>query len=141
MIKKSFSLIEIIFTIAIISIILAVSIPKMKDTLFNSNKVKIKNDILQIREAITKYKNKMILQNRLVELEELDDGDEFLFNKILNNPIIASNELKASAWSKVSQNTYKVYINSTNNVEFKYDSTNYTFDCDFENEHCKELSQ
>ncbi len=141
MIKKSFSIIEIIFTISIISIILVVAIPKLNNSLESAQTMKIKNDIVLIREAITKYKNKMILKNNLSTIATLDDNSKLLFNKILQNPIVASNEQKISSWSKLSTNTYKVFIDNINSVNFTYNSSNYTFNCNSENIYCKELTQ
>ena len=139
--KKSFSLIEIIFTIAIISIILVVAIPKLNNSLQSANITKIKSDILLIREAINNYKNKMILQGQTNCLVTLDDNDEYLFCTILQNPIKASSEPKIGAWSKVSFDTYKVYLDNQNSVEFIYDNDDYSFECDSDNLLCQELTQ
>jgi prepilin-type N-terminal cleavage/methylation domain-containing protein len=141
MIKKAFSLIEIIFTIAIISIILMVAVPKMGDIFNSANTTKIKSDILIIREAINNYKNKMILTNNTNALITLDDSDEYLFCNILQNPIKASNEPKIGAWSKIAANTYRVYIDTQNSVEFVYDNDDYSFECDEDNLFCQELMQ
>jgi len=141
MVKKGFTLIEVIFVIAIIGIIITVAIPKLNENLNKTNIIKIKNDITMIRDGITKYKNKMILQNNSFDLDALDDNSEKLFNKILVYPIISSSLKKASSWSKVSNTNYKIYIDSTNSIEFIYDKVTYTFDCDQDKEFCKELSQ
>jgi len=138
-VKKAFSLIEIIFTIAIISIILVVALPKMNTTLQSANINKIKSDLLLIREALNNYKNKMILKGISVPLDTLEDNDEYLFNTILQNPIKASTKQKIGSWSKVSQTTYKVYIENDNNVEFIYNSDDYSFNCDEDNPFCQEL--
>ena len=139
--KKAFSLIEIVFTIAIISIILVIAVPKMNDTLQSANITKIKSDVLLIREAINNYKNKMILQGQTHCLPTLDDNNEYLFCTILENPIKASNEQKIGAWSKLSFDTYKVYLDNQNSVEFVYDNDDYSFECDSDNLLCQELTQ
>lgn len=139
LVKKAFSLIEIIFTIAIISIILIVALPKLNNTLQSANTSKIKSDILLIREAVYNYNNKMILKGTTTVLETLEDDDEYLFNTILQNPIKASTKQNIGSWSKVSKTTYKVYIENGNSVEFVYDSNNCTFACDEENQFCQEL--
>ncbi len=139
--KKSFSLIELIFVIAVIAIILVVAVPKMNDTLQSANISKIKSDILLIREAINKYKNKMILKGTTNDLETLEDNEEELFNKILQTPIQASLQPKIGSWSKISATSYKVYIENGNSVEFIYDNDDYSFECDEDNLFCQELTQ
>ncbi|MEA2016924.1 MAG: prepilin-type N-terminal cleavage/methylation domain-containing protein [Campylobacterota bacterium] len=139
--KKAFSLLEVIFVIAIIGIIVTVAIPKLDENLAKANIIKIKNDITMVREGIIQYRDKMILQNNSSSIDTLDDDNELLFNKILTYPIIASKEKKINSWSKISDTTYKVFLDSQNSVEFIYDKINYTFDCDQDDEFCKELSQ
>lgn len=141
MIKRAFSLIEMIFTIVIISILLAVSIPKLGNILSSSKLIEIKSDIVLIREAIIKYKNKMILKNKPYDLDVLDTDQENLFSKILPSPIIASSEKKIGAWSKIGSNRYKIFIDNQNSVDFIYKSSDFSFDCDLKNIFCKELSQ
>jgi len=140
-IKRAFSLIEMIFTIVIISILLAVSIPKLGNILSSSKLIEIKSDIVLIREAIIKYKNKMILKNKPYDLDVLDTDQENLFSKILPSPIIASSEKKIGAWSKIGSNRYKIFIDNQNSVDFIYKSSDFSFDCDLKNIFCKELSQ
>jgi len=140
-IKRAFSLIEMIFTIVIISILLAVSIPKLGNILSSSKIIEIKSDIVLIREAILKYKNKMILKNEPYDLDVLDTDQENLFSKILPSPIIASGEKKIGAWSKIESNRYKIFIDNQNSVDFIYKSSDFSFDCDLKNIFCKELSQ
>lgn len=140
-VKRAFSLIEIIFTIAIISIILIIAIPKFGDTLNNANTNKIKSDILIIREALNNYKNKMILKGGTTTLETLEDNDEYLFNKILQTPIKASTKPKVGSWSKTSADSYNVYLPDGNCLEFIYDNDDYSFECDEDNLFCQELTQ
>jgi len=133
--QKAFSIIEIIFTLAIISIILVVALPKI-DNILNSSKItQAKTTISLIREGITKEKNKLLLSNSLENLDSLDEGDENLFSKVLDTPIF-----EKTNWQRVETNSYKVSINETQSVIFTYDSTNYSFDCDYKEPLCKELT-
>jgi len=141
MMKKGFSLLEIIFVIAIIGIIITVALPKLDENLAKANKIKIKNDITMIREGIIQYRDKMILQNNSSTIDTLDEDNEQLFSKILTYPIVASKKQNINAWSKISDTSYKVYVDGQNSVEFLYDKVEYTFDCDQNDEFCKELSQ
>jgi len=141
MIKKAFSLIEILFALAIISIILAVAIPKLNNILNNTDTKKIKSDILIIKEALNNYKNKMILKGETSHLESLEDNNQELFNNILQTPIQASNKQNIGSWGKITSNSYKVYLEDGNSVTFIYNSDDYSFQCDENNPLCKELTQ
>jgi prepilin-type N-terminal cleavage/methylation domain-containing protein len=54
--REAFSLLEIIFAIAIISIIAIIAIPKLGNSLDKTNIIKIKSDILLIRDGLNRYK-------------------------------------------------------------------------------------
>jgi len=138
--KKGFSLIEIIFVLLTISIIITVAVSKFDSALDNTNINKIKSDIVQIRAGINIYKNKMILKNETFSFDSLDDNNNALFNKVLQTPIISSNEKSAKAWSKISNTQYKVFLDNTNALEFVFDTSTYTFDCDISDSLCKELN-
>jgi len=138
--KKGFSLIEIIFVIFTISIIITVAVSKFDSALDNTNMTKIKSDIVQIRAGINLYKNKMILKNETITFDSLDDNNDVLFSRVLQTPIISSQENTATAWSKISHTKYKVLIDNKNAIEFIFDTSKYTFDCDISNPFCKELN-
>jgi prepilin-type N-terminal cleavage/methylation domain-containing protein len=138
--KKGFSLLEIIFVLIIIAIIITTAVSKFDTALTKTNLTQIKSDILQIRAGITLLKNKKILLNQNETLEQLDDNSEMLFNLILDNPIIATNQNTINSWSKLSNTTYKVYIQNDSFIEFTYNPADFTFDCDISNSLCKELN-
>ena len=138
--KKAFSIIEIIFTLAIISIILVVATPKVKNIFEKANTTQIKATISLIREGIVKEKNRLLLSNSLDKLYSLDDGDRNLFNKVLSTPIIEVDTPEANGWVRVSNNSYKVFIDDTQSIVFEYDPNTYSFDCNYEESLCKELT-
>ena len=137
--KKAFSLLEIIFVLLTIAVVVTAAISKFETTFDKTNITKLKSDILQIRAGINLYRNKLILQNQNESLSTLDDNDNMLFNIILQTPIPSSNESKANAWSKISATKYRVYLDTTHSIDFQYDTANYTFDCESNNQLCKEL--
>jgi general secretion pathway protein G len=139
-VKRSFSLLEMIFIITIIAIISVVAIPKLFNNIDNANIIKLRADVALIRNGINQFNHKQILSNNTVTLTSLEDEKNKLFNKILDIPIIAQNN-KSGNWSKVSNNTYKAWISSTVGVEFIYDKDDGSFDCDFKEEYCKDLTQ
>ena len=138
--KKGFSLIEIIFVLLTITIIITVAVSKYDTALDNTNLSKIKSDIIQIRAGINLYKNKLILKNETVTFTSLDENNEELFSKVLQTPILASQQETTSSWSKTSDTKYKVFIDNQNSIEFVFDTTKYTFDCDIKDTFCKELN-
>ena len=138
--KKGFSLIEIIFVLLTITIIITVAVSKVDTALDNTNLTKIKSDIIQIRAGINLYKNSKILKNETVTFTSLDDDNEDLFSKVLPTPIKASQENIAKSWSKITDQKYKVFIDNENAIEFIFDTTKYTFDCDIKNTYCEELN-
>ncbi|MEA3553584.1 MAG: prepilin-type N-terminal cleavage/methylation domain-containing protein [Campylobacterota bacterium] len=139
--SKAFSLLEIIFAIAIISIIAIVAIPKLGNSLDKTNIIKIKSDIVLIRDGINRYKNQQILKADLTPLDTLEDDESLLFNKILTYPILSSNKQKSTTWNKLSDTKYIVWLDSEKSLEFIYDKVNYTFDCNKNDENCKEFTQ
>ncbi len=137
----AFSLIEVIFVIAIISIIAIVAIPKLGNSLDKTNFIKIKSDILLIRDGLNKYKNKQILKGEISTLDSLDDNSNLLFSKILKYPITSSNSKKIATWKKLSNSSYGVWLDNETTLEFAYDNVNYTFDCNKNDENCIRFSQ
>ena len=140
--KKGFSLIEIIFVLLVMSIIITLAVSKFDTAFDKTNITKIKSDIVQIREGINLYKNKMILKNESYTFKSLDENNsnDELFSKVLKKPILSSEENKATSWHKISNNKYKVFLDATTSLEFIFDNVNYTFDCDIQNTLCKELN-
>ena len=138
--KKAFSLVETIFVLFIIAIIITTAVSKFDTAFTKTNLTKIKADILQIRAGITLLKNKMILENKNETLDQLDDNNEKLFNLILDTPILTTNKNKINSWNKVSNTSYNVYIEKDSYIEFTYNPTLFTFDCDSLNPLCSELN-
>ena len=132
--NKGFSLLEIIFSLLIISILLTIGTTYFQDTLSNSKKVELKNDILKIQLGINTYKNNNLLKNEDPTLYELEENENELFSNILQTPIKSSYD----GWEKIDSNKYIYHINNIN-LEFTYDTDNYLFLCDTTIELCKEI--
>lgn len=135
---KSFSLIELIFSIIIIGIIATVAIPKLLNTTDQTTILKAKNDLNIILNGLKTYKNSLTLQNLTNSLDSLEDNENYLFSNILKQPFIASTNTVAS-WSKRSNSIYQYWIDNSSNVEFIYDKTELTFMCDKTDDICKEI--
>lgn len=138
--KKGFSLLEIIFVIAIVSFLISIAVPKFSNTLEKSNIVKIKSDIALIQEALIAYKNKNILKGQNNTLNTLEDDPNLLFSKILHYPLLNKTNNPKGYWEKISNSEYQVYINENKKIKFNYNSSNFTFECNFNEQNCKELT-
>ena len=86
--KKSFTMIELIFVIVIIGILAGVAIPRLFTGISDAEIAKVKSDVATIRTAIsTKYgKNVMAGNNACPDLET-STSDNKLFENILSYPI------------------------------------------------------
>lgn len=150
--KKSFSIIEIIFSIVIISIISTFAINKYFIHIEKSYFLKIKSELALINNGINQlYSNQTLLGNDSFNLDKLDEASidtpkETLFNGfdeyiILDELIISTSESekKFAHWIKVSNSEYKVYFSKDESLSFYLDSENITFNCDESIDLCKEL--
>ena len=126
--KKSFTLLEIIFVISVLAILSSVAIPKFIDSLNSANILKVRSDISMIRSNIIQYKEDKLLKASIATYPTSIDNILDLLNI-------------ASQWSK-NNNLYTIKLTSTSNVEFKYDSNTGIFDCTHKiQDICKEITQ
>ena len=126
--KKSFTLLEIIFVISVLAILSSVAIPKFIDSLNSANILKVRSDIAMIRTNIIQYKEDKLLKASIATYPTSIDNILDLLNI-------------ASQWSK-NNNLYTIKLTSTSNVEFKYDSNTGIFDCTHKKQDiCKEITQ
>jgi len=150
--KKSFSLLEIIFVITLIAIISIIAVPKLFLNITSASYTQVKSDIALIRSAIINNKNKNIISGKgeafidSLDIANINVAYEKLFvgkegDTLLQYPIVSTSNEKRELgkWIKISPYNYKVFIDSKNAIEFIYDSSNGTFDCDFKEDLCKDL--
>ncbi len=138
--KQAFSLLEIIFTITIISILLVVAVPKIFDNINQSNNIKLQSDISIIRNAISKFTTQQALKNTTITLETLDENNNELFSSILDKPIL-SKPFIAGHWSQDTSTTYQAWITSTQAVLFSYNNETLEFNCNKDCQYCQELTK
>lgn len=152
MMKKSFSILEIIFAIVIIVVISSFAINKYLDYTKQANFLKIKSELALINSAINQlYANQTLLGNDNFILNRLDDADintkeQNLFNGyeeyiLLDEAILSTNEndRKLGYWIKLSNSEYRVYFTKDNYVDFYFDNEKNLFSCDENTPLCKEL--
>lgn len=133
--SKSFSLIELIFTLLIIAIVISVASPKLFSSVNESTFIKLRSDIATIRAGLKEYKTKQILQNLSYNIENLDEDENYLFSTILNHqfPVVKT----YPSWSKKSNQSYLFHFSKDEELEFSYDKTHLTFTCDTSIDLCK----
>ena len=137
LLSKGFSLIEVIFSIMIISILASIAIPKLINISSKTTLIKAKNDMLIIQNALNNYHNKNILKNTSIILESLDKN-KYLFSGILDKPFLSKKNI-SSFWSKEANSIYHFWLTSNTSIKFIYDKNNYTFICDKNDTNCKEI--
>jgi len=136
--NKAFSLLEIVFTILIISTLLVIAMPYFQNSIDKSSFTKLKTELLMIQNGINQYNNKQVISSSGEILDSLEDEDNtYLFSKILPTPIVSNN--KNNSWEKLEENMYIYRFSNNETLLFKYDSTNARFMCDTNEELCKEV--
>ncbi len=152
--KKSFTLLEIIFVLTLLSIISFIAFPKLFLNVTNSSYVKIKSDIALIRSAIINNRDENIINGKgedfieFLDTASLNKKNEKLFigvddSTLLKYAIISTNseEKEISKWNKITSNHYDIYVSSYESISFTYDNKKGTFTCDETLDSCKELLQ
>lgn len=147
MLKNAFSMIEIIFSIVIITLISSIAITKFSGTSQYAIITKIQTDLAFIRSHIAKYENKKILLQEEFDLYTLDDSvinsaNQKLFEIILQNDIVIISHLNQNgSWIKTASNSYQVRINDDTICKFEYDHSSRRFDCDMDKQWCVRLNE
>jgi prepilin-type N-terminal cleavage/methylation domain-containing protein len=141
--KKAFSIIEILFSIIIISIISSIAIMSIFPIAKESYIVKSKLIISNIRVSLYNYQDLVDTNTSYpttLDTANTNTKNQLLFSNILQYPILSTDgiEKKSGYFDKINDNIYRLYINSSY-IDFEYN--NGVFDCDYNNELCIKLNQ
>ncbi|ULO01633.1 type II secretion/transformation system, G protein [Campylobacter sp. RM5004] len=117
--KKAFSMIEMIFAIAVIGILSAIAIPKMMANKQTAQIVKLKEQVEAIRKGIEAYAGNQYLEtgkktypNTLCDKANLDWAGKcnFASGNLFGNVASAVKSGKGESWNGWSKNTGEVFI-------------------------------
>ncbi len=140
---KAFSSLEIIITIVILAIFLSFILPKISTYLEKNDIIKLKSDIILIKNGLQKEKTKRVLTQENNYINSLDNAkidkkNEELFSNILTLPIksTTTKDKENGFWAKVSNNKY-IFFTSTKTYEFSLENSD--FICISKEIDCKEL--
>jgi len=86
--KKSFTMLELIFVIVIIGILSGIAIPKLWVTRDDAVNAKVKTEVSTVRSAISsKYTKNVLAGNNNCPTLEKSTSDDILFENILTYPL------------------------------------------------------
>ncbi|NPA12058.1 MAG: hypothetical protein GXO62_07435 [Epsilonproteobacteria bacterium] len=138
--RKSFSLIEVIFVIVIISILTTLALPKFQNTINSSYLIKAKNEIAYIKAAISSAYAKNIMQGVDVCPQLEGEDENAVFEKIISKPLNSAKiTWKLTAKTDTSnQYTLTIQNQSTTFTYEKNTSKNCPFYCNG-NKLCEKL--
>jgi len=150
--KKSFTLVELIFVIVIIGLLASVAIPKFMQTKANASATSAKSVVSSIRTAIETKHGDWIINDNLdssngytpqgypikLDTAALNQANQELFGgnttlPILKNPVISC--LGNDCWFKYAQDDennlskYAYKFNDDTNITLEYNGSNGEFNC------------
>ncbi|MCW1360683.1 type II secretion system protein [Campylobacter sp. US33a] len=154
--RKAFSILELIFVIAIIAILVSISIPYFSNSKQEAKITKLKADFTTLQSALVFYKNQNFLRSNSQNLSVLDeakiglekeplffctqsqisvcnDGANCCQGSLLSNAIYSNKQ----AWMKTGFNAYRYYITPKFFFDFIYDFESGELKCI--GQRCKEL--
>jgi len=142
--KKSFTLLELIFVIVVIGILAGVALPRLFTGISDAKLSKVKTQIATIRAGISSAYSKNIMSGDSDKCPELEGNDSnTLFENVLVTPIIPNQPDINWTLESNSSTQYKLVIGDENTT-FTYEknsSKNCPFTCNSSDELCKQLNK
>ena len=148
--KNAFTMIELVFVIAVLGILAAIAIPKFAATRTDAVIVSGRSDVASIRTAISTERQKRFMRGDSSYITSLDAGvgtgeGVLLFDnngtttsKLLTYGITTKNA--DGGWMKTATNTYKYKVAGVTNT-FTYDPNTGLFDCTGGEQYCSQLTK
>jgi len=147
--KKSFTLIELLFTIVIIGLLAAVAIPNFKNLTSHAKDSSVKSVISSVQSAIDEIHGRWVVDDNYNwehpltsngYPQSLDDGagSSELFSYVLKTPIPACSSKKTGCWVESDDLVYDYYYNPSKYLRVEYNNTTGTLQCEDSPEITKE---
>ena len=144
--KRSFTLIELIFVIVLIGVLASVAIPNFLNLTKHAKTSAIKSVISSVQTSIDEIHGKWIIDdnfnwqplnsgsctlNSNGYPDKLDDGsgESELFKCVLKIPVPACGGRNNGCFEEYEDNKYKYYLAQDKILKFEYNSTNGTIEC------------
>jgi len=148
--KKSFTLIELIFVIVIIGLLASVAIPKFTNLTTNAKKSAFKSVITSVQNAIDNIHSQWIVNddfkwvgadgknhssdfdNSTGYPKKLDDGKNAvkLFSYVLKVPVLSCGAKNSGCFEEYDDKKYEYKFSSSKILKFHYDDSNGLIVCD-----------
>jgi general secretion pathway protein G len=136
--KKSFTLIELIFVIVIIGLLASFAVPKFMQTYYSAKSSNVKSVISSLRTAIETKHGENIIDDSATENypfpldnAELKKSNQKLFSRVLKNPINSC--LSDNCWYKddntSDSETYAFKYNDNTTLKVTYYEVNGSIEC------------
>ena len=143
--KKAFTMIELVFVIVILGILSSIAISKMAVTRDDAIITKGRSQVAAIRNAIALVKSQNMMEGKATLYPNtLDKTSGQLFDeasdgtKLLDYPIYEKDA--DGHWKKKSTNVYTFKVMGSG-IDFTYNNTTGSFDCNHANATCKLLTE
>lgn len=146
--KKSFTLIELIFVIVIIGLLASIAVPKFMTTKSAASGVSAKGIVSSLRTAIETKHGEWLIDDSLGSSDgysstgypdRLDEnnsaGAPKLFDRVVNgspllkNPINACKDDEIDCWEKLDTYIYGYRLSEDNELEIEYNNTEGNLTC------------
>jgi len=154
--KRAFTLIELIFVIAIIGLLAAVAVPRFLTTKVSASKANLKSTIASVQTAIDNLHGEWIANDDFVwnpgadgqdhtndwndstgYPKKLDDGSgtDSIFSYVLRKPVNSCNRKYKDSnkytdcFEEVDDNVYNYYFSPKDYVEMNYSESDGLFHC------------
>lgn len=120
MLRKAFTLVEMVFVVAVIGILMAVAIPKFSATRDDASITRAKGTLASLRSALTQEVQKRMMEGNYTQISNLGgtinsydskifeyfDGDSNN-SRVLEYPLLSCKNASArTCWMRTASNTY-----------------------------------